>query len=92
MARRTEAEDQAIRQKVTELQELLGYPLERAQATAFRMFKDGELNILNTSRELDQLQKRYRISVLDGLLTMATSKRLWKRRQDRRLKILKAKR
>lgn len=85
---RTLAEDEAIRRKVNQLMEQLGYPLERAQATAFRMYRDGELDIVEQSKELNELQEIYRASLLDGFLTVATSRRLYQRRLARRQKIL----
>lgn len=88
---RSLAEDEAIRRKVAELMETLGYPLDRAQATAFRMYRDGELTVQDQSKELDSLQRKYKASILDGFLAVAVSRRLHKRRLERRKKILQRK-
>ena len=86
---RTPAQDNAIRAKVSELQQTQGYPLDRAQATAFRMFRDGELNILRTSSTAQKAQRQLAANGLDAFLLASTSRRLQRRRFQRRLHRLK---
>ena len=86
---RTIAQDNAIRAKVTELRQTQGYRLDRAQAAAFRMFRDGELNIIQTSSKAQQAQRRMAANGLDAFLLASTSKRLHRKRLQRRLARLK---
>jgi G:T/U-mismatch repair DNA glycosylase len=86
---RTIAQDQAIRAKVTELQQSQGYSLQRAQAAAFRMYRDGELNILKTSQRAQQQQRKLVANGLDAFLLASTSRRLQRKRFQRRLQRLK---
>jgi type III secretory pathway lipoprotein EscJ len=57
MAKRTEIEDWAISRKIVILMRE-GYPQRQATAIAFRMFKDGELNIPKESDRKARQQKR----------------------------------
>jgi len=53
MARRTPMEDYAISRKIVKLMRE-GYPQDQAAAIAFRMWRDGELNLPKTP---DQIRK-----------------------------------
>lgn len=53
MARRTPLEDYAISRKIVKLMRE-GYPQDQAAAIAFRMWRDGELNLPKTP---DQIRK-----------------------------------
>lgn len=57
MAKRTAIEDYAISRKIVRLMRE-GYPQKQATAIAFRMFKDGELNIPSEQNRRSNQQKR----------------------------------
>lgn len=57
MAKRTQIEDYAISRKIVRLMRE-GYPQKQATAIAFRMFKDGELNIPTEQKRRSNQQKR----------------------------------
>lgn len=57
MAKRTEIENWAISRKIVILMRE-GYPQRQATAIAFRMWKDGELNIPKESDRKARQQKR----------------------------------
>ena len=57
MAKRTPIEDYAISRKIVRLMRE-GYPQKQATAIAFRMFKDGELNIPTEQSRKQNKEKR----------------------------------
>ena len=57
MARRTEIEEYAISRKIVRLMRE-GYPQKQATAIAFRMFRDGELNIPSEQKRRSNQKKR----------------------------------
>lgn len=57
MAKRTPIEDYAISRKIVRLMRE-GYPQKQATAIAFRMWKDGELNIPTEQSRKDNKMKR----------------------------------
>ena len=62
MARRTPMEDYAISRKIVKLMRE-GYPQDQAAAIAFRMWRDGELNLPKTPdkirKERDKRRRDY---------------------------------
>ena len=69
-AERTPQENEAISKKV-ELLLSEGYKIDQATAIAFRMFRDGELNILKETSQTYKRQREKKKSLLEQMKAAA---------------------